>query len=335
MLFIRTPGINLVLDFCACFSRLVVGDNKDSRRCSVTLQIERTEFLGWREAYRLRLGEAEMVVVTEIGPRILSLSVGDGPNLLFVDQETVGRGQGDAAWHIYGGHRVWVAPETADTYAPDNVRCAVETSDDGLTVIAPVTPQTKLQKRLTVTAQEGCFVVEQGVRNKGDVLCTGAVWALTCVAPRGAIAFPWGRGGTWDLKKAVYWNRWMDHRSDVTSQQWQPGPDLFRIVPTGEEGKVGTNSPEGWVALCREDATFVKSHCWAPGARYPDEDCSIQVYTCGQFIEMETLSPLTVFYPGVETVHREIWAVTAEVADPADGTTLRRLLGGDLAKAAG
>ena len=38
------------------------------------LQIERTEFLGWREAYRVRLGETVMVVVTEIGPRILSLS---------------------------------------------------------------------------------------------------------------------------------------------------------------------------------------------------------------------------------------------------------------------
>ena len=65
------------------------------------LHIERTEFHGWQEAYRLRLGQAEMVVVTEIGPRILSFSVDDGPNLLFVDQEAVGRGQGDADWHVY------------------------------------------------------------------------------------------------------------------------------------------------------------------------------------------------------------------------------------------
>ncbi len=296
----------------------------------MSLQIERTEFLGWREAYRLRLGEVEMVVVTEIGPRILALSVGDGPNLLFVDQETAGQGQGDAAWHIYGGHRVWVAPETAHTYAPDNARCAVEVSDDGLTVTvtAPVTPQTKLQKRLTITAQESHFVVEQGVRNTDDALYTGAVWALTCVEPNGVIAFPWGRGGAWDVKRILYWNRWIDHRSDVTSRQWQPGPDLFMVVPTGEEGKVGTNPPEGWVALCREDATFVKSHCWVPGARYPDEDCSIGVYTCEQFVEMETVSPLAVIYPGAEIVHREIWTMTAEATDPADGAALRRLLPG-------
>jgi hypothetical protein len=294
----------------------------------VRLTIERTEFRGWREAYRLRLGEAEMVVVTELGPRILSLSVGGGPNLLFVDQETAGRGQGHAAWHIYGGHRLWVAPETEDTYAPDNAPCEVQVSDDGLTVVAPVTPQTRLQKRLTLTARDSHFVVEHGVRNTGDTLYPGALWALTCVEPNGVILFPWGPGGTWDLKKIVYWNRWMDHRSDVTSQQWHTGPDLFRVVPTGEEGKVGTNSPEGWVALCREDATFVKSHRWVPGARYPDEDCSLQVYTCQQFVEMETLSPLTVFYPGAEIVHREVWTLTAQAIDPADGAALRHLLPG-------
>ena len=290
------------------------------------LHIERTEFRGWREAYRLRLGQAEMVVVTEVGPRVLSLSAGGGANLLFVDEETVGQGQGDAAWHVYGGHRVWVAPETQDTYAPDNARCEVEVADGRLTVIAPVAPQTGLQKRLTVTAQGERFVVEQGVRNTSGTLYTGAVWALTCVEPKGAVVFPWGPGGSWDLKKIVYWGGWMEHRSDVNSPQWQPGPDLFKVVPTGEEGKVGTNSPEGWVALCRADATFVKARRWLPDARYPDEDCSLQVYTCPRFIELETLGPLSVFYPGAEVAHREVWTVTAEAIDPADGAALRRLL---------
>jgi hypothetical protein len=289
------------------------------------LQIERTKFRGWREAYRLRLGEVEMVVVTEVGPRVLSLSVGDGPNLLFVDEETAGRGQGDTGWYVYGGHRLWVAPETEDTYAPDNLPCQVEASEGRLTVTAPVSPRTKLQKRLTFAASEGRFVIEHGVLNTGDTLYPGAMWALTCVVPSGVVVFPWGRGGALDLKKIVYWNKWIDHRSDVASPQWQPGPDLFAVVPTGEEGKVGTHSPEGWVALCREDATFVKSYDWVSGASYPDEDSSLQVYTCEQFVEMETLSPLAVFYPGAEVVHREIWSVTAEVVDPQDGAALRRL----------
>ena len=63
---------------------------------------------------------------------------------------------------------------------------------------------TKLQKRLAITAQGDRFVIEHGVRNVGEVLYRGAVWAVTCVEPSGVVSFPWGRGGSWDLKKAVY-----------------------------------------------------------------------------------------------------------------------------------
>jgi hypothetical protein len=292
----------------------------------VGLQIERTTFMKWREAYRIRLGEAEMVVVTAIGPRILSLRIGDGPNLLYLDEtHRVGRGGGADAWLIYGGHRIWVAPESEFSYAPDNAPCEVQVGDGQLTVLAPVSPVTGLQKRLTVSSRDGRFVVTQGLRNLGETLCTGAVWALTCVVPSGVVAFPWGRGGSWDLKKAVYWNRWMTSGTDVTSRQWQPGPDLFRVVPSGEVGKVGSNPPEGWVALCRDDVTFIKSHCWIAGAHYPDEDCSLQVYTCPHFIELETLSPLVTFYPGAEATHSEMWTLSAQAIDPADGEALRAL----------
>ena len=291
------------------------------------LQIEKTTFLKWREAYRLRLGQTEMIVVTEIGPRILSLSIGDGPNLLWVDEGLrVGRGSGEDAWHIYGGHRIWVAPESEDVYAPDNVPCQVQVVNGHFTALAPVSPRTGLQKRLTISASDGRFVVVQGVRNLGETLYTGAVWALTCVLPKGVVSFPWGRGGAWDLKKIVYWRRWISSATDPTSRQWQPGPDLFRVVPTGEVGKVGTNPPEGWVALCRDDATFIKQHRWVEGARYPDEDCSLQVYTCPQFVELETLSPLVTFYPGIEVTHQEVWTLSAQAIDPADGAALRALL---------
>ena len=290
------------------------------------LDIERTEFMGWKDAYRLRLGDAEMVVVTEIGPRVLGLSVAGGPNFLYVDKATVGKGQGDDEWHIYGGARVWVAPESQDTYAPDNSPCSVDVTDGVFTALAPISERTRLQKRMTVSAQGGRFVLDMGVTNHGGVLYSGAVWAISCVVPTGAMAFPWGRGGIWDQKKICYWSRWMDHSTDVTSGQYRPGPDMFQIKPTGEEGKVGTGAPEGWIAYCREEGTFIKQHRVIPNAPYPDDNCSQQVYTCPDFMEMETLAPMTVFYPGEEIVHREVWTVSAEVVDSTDGVVLRRLL---------
>jgi hypothetical protein len=236
------------------------------------------------------------------------------------------RPKGDDAWFIYGGHRIWVSPESEASYAPDNNPCAVEVSDAGIDVLTQVDPQSRLQKRLTVGADDDRFVVSSTIRNMGDALFLGAAWAITCVVPSGVIAFPWGSGGSWDQKTITYWNQWMEHSSDVTSVQWSPGPDLFRVAPTGEEGKVGTNSPEGWVAQCRDDATFAKWRKWAP-ADYPDGGCSLEVYTCEQFVELEMLSPLQYLYPGSEVAQEEVWTVTPQTVDPADGTALRQLIG--------
>lgn len=292
----------------------------------MALHIAQTDFMGWREAYRLQMGDAEMIVVTEVGPRILSLRVTGGPNLLYVDPSTAGQGQGDVAWHIYGGHRIWVSPESEDAYAPDNAHCAVQVSADGLSAVAPPDPDTKLSKRLTVRADGDRFIVESAVRNTSDFVAAGAVWALTCVVPQGVIAFPWGTGGRWAVKRIQWWTAWAGHSSNVRSQQYQAGPDLFVLRPTGEEGKVGTHSPEGWLALCRADATFIKSFTPDPFATYPDGGCSVEVYTCASFVEMETLSPQGIIAPGQELVHREVWTVRGQAVDPEDGIALRALL---------
>jgi hypothetical protein len=140
------------------------------------------------------------------------------------------------------------------------------------------------------------------------------------------IAFPWGTGGDWDVKHLNWWAKWTGHSSQIGSDQYQPSEDLFLIRPTGEEGKVGTHSPEGWVALCRDDATFIKSFTPHPYGTYPDGGCSVEVYTSEAFIEMETLSPTTVIHPGAVITQRETWTVTEESVDPADGAALRRLL---------
>jgi len=291
------------------------------------IKIAKTAFMGWKNAYRLTLGEAEMVVVAEVGPRILSLSAGGGHNLLYVDAATAGKGQGDADWHIYGGHRIWSSPEGEAAYAPDNAPCEAKVAGGKLTLETPVNAQTKLRKRLTISAEGERFVVESALINASPFVFGGTIWALTCVVPQGTIALPWGSGGTWDVKRIQWWQGWAGHSSDVRSKQYLPGPDLFQIRPTGEEGKIGTHTPEGWLALCRKDATFIKSFAPDMHAAYPDGGCSVEVYTCASFIEMETLGPVMVLAPGQVVAQREVWTVTSQAVDPEDGAALRALKG--------
>lgn len=291
-----------------------------------SMQIEQVAFRGWENAYRLTLGQAEMIALAEVGPRIISLTVNGGPNLLYVDPETVGGGQGDGAWHIYGGHRIWLSPETEDAYAPDNAPCQATMEDGALTLTTPVDPDTKLVKTLAIWAEGERFVVESRILNTSDFINHGAVWCLTCVAPQGAIAFPWGSSGSWAVKRIQWWANWADHSSQIGSEQYQPTQDLFVVRPTGEEGKLGTYAQEGWVALCRDDATLIKSFTPEAHATYPDDGCSLEVYTCADFIEMETLTPLQTLLPGAEIAQREVWTISAQAVDPTDGEALRKLL---------
>jgi hypothetical protein len=39
-------------------------------------------------------------------------------------------------------------------------------------------------------------------------------------------------------------------------------------------------------------------------------DASVQCYSCGDFIEVETLGPLATLAPGESTTHRETWTLT-------------------------
>jgi hypothetical protein len=109
------------------------------------MKIERVEYRGWLEAYRCAVGPAELVVVTSIGPRILSLRLNGGKNLLYEDETGFGVG----GWRLYGGHRFVTAPESARSYTPDNTPCDAQVSNGRLLITQPL-DMDGLQKTLTI-----------------------------------------------------------------------------------------------------------------------------------------------------------------------------------------
>ncbi len=287
------------------------------------MEIEQVEFSGSPNCYACRIGDKSLVITADFGPRIISLAAGGGPNVLFVDE---GRGMGSGGWLLYGGHRLWIAPETRSTYAPDNGQCRVE-SDGGRLTVTTLDEALMLEKSITVSERGGDFLVAHTAVNRSDTLVVGAIWALTCVVPRCTVFFPWGTGGDWDLKKIVYWKRWMNHTTDVGGSQYIPTDDLFLVRPDGSEGKVGTSGTEGFIGVAGADYTFVKRFDRIASAPYYDEDCAVQCYTCADFVELETLSPTYTLFPNRPVIHEEEWIVRATAVDPADGQAVRRLIG--------
>lgn len=277
------------------------------------MAITKQSYRKWNDAYQIISGDARLNIVTEVGPRALSLTLGRGPNLLFDDVDEV---IADDDWKIIGGHRFWVAPETAATYAGDIVtNCEATIDGDTLRITAPPDEATGFQKSLAVSPAPGGFRLVHTLSNVGGVLTPpGSIWALTCMRPVGKCAIPWIHGTKdWRLASIQYWDKWMDHGSDIESKQWVETSDLFEIHPTGEEGKVGSATTGGWVGQWSDDATFIKQFTPQRGGQYPDGGCTIELYTCEYFIELETLSPLATLAPGESISHEERWFVSKPI----------------------
>ena len=92
--------------------------------------MEKIEFLDLPNCFRLTNGEVEIIVTTDIGPRILFYGFSGGENILGLYPEAkVETALG--VWKPYGGHRLWIAPENMpNSYAPDNFPVEYESEND-------------------------------------------------------------------------------------------------------------------------------------------------------------------------------------------------------------
>src|SRR5262249_15096822 len=90
--------------------------------------IEKISWRGWNNVYRIWNGTVQLLVLADVGPRIIWYGFDEGENILHeVISEAGFRGGNE--FRLYGGHRLWVSPEVERTYFPDNRPVAVEHHD--------------------------------------------------------------------------------------------------------------------------------------------------------------------------------------------------------------
>jgi hypothetical protein len=279
------------------------------------MRIERTRFRDWPEAYRCTVGEVELTVVVSVGPRILSLRFRDGENLFHADGVDLRVGD----WRLYGGHRFTTAPESPASYMPDNAPCRAIEEHGGLLIVSPAAPDGLERAMRIAGASDGRgFELTHALRNTTCQGWTGALWAITGLAAAGRVVVPWGCGNNrWRTQMVRYLVQAGTPYANATSRQWQPAADHFAIEPAAERGKIGLYSDRGWLALLRPDGTFVK-HCpvVAPENACTDGGCNAEVYVGADYVELETLSPLTTLGPGEVLEHVERWYVLRETFTP-------------------
>ena len=72
--------------------------------------IQKTDYAGWANCYRVSNGDVELVLTSDIGPRVMRFGFVGGQNLFKEFAESLGS-SGESKWVARGGHRLWAAPE--------------------------------------------------------------------------------------------------------------------------------------------------------------------------------------------------------------------------------
>jgi hypothetical protein len=282
------------------------------------MQIEKITYGGWPNCYRVSNGEVELIVTSDVGPRILRYGFAGSQNLLKEYEETLGK-SGEAEWQLRGGHRLWIAPEAAPlTYAPDNGPVHIEVRGDVLVATQPVEPSTGIEKKIIVKLARDSSRVEviHQLRNTLAFPIELAPWALTMMEQGGVgiTGFP-PRGKHPDVlpptHPLVMWAF-----SDLTDPRWTFTKKymLLRQDPhNAEPTKLGLFNERTWGAYLLGTDLFIKRTDNDPAKVYPDRGCSFETFTRDDMLEIETLGHMQRVEPGRYAEHVERWSLHRNV----------------------
>jgi hypothetical protein len=270
-------------------------------------------------------GLFEMYVTVDVGPRIIKVNLTGKENLMFNDVDrnasedvssVFGAGK---RWYIYGGHRLWVSPEDMPhTYYPDNDPVDVKTDGNKIIFTPPPQKVNDLQHSIEIEMCEDspCAKVTHKIRNLSEKDVTGAIWALSVMAPGGTVICPQP-----DEDTGLLGNRCMalwayTRLTDSRVNFFDKYITVKQNKNINEKFKFGINNTKKWIAYQNHGQifrkTFEPNH---PDGIYPDGGMSTEVFTNHLFAEAETLSELKTLKKDECLTHSENWQIIDASAD--------------------
>lgn len=284
-----------------------------------------TKFLGL-DCVSLENEAIELLVTQSVGPRVISLRLKGGENVLAELPDVTEALPDGKIYHLYGGHRLWHAPEHMPrSYQPDDDPVEVSASADCLVVTQPAEASTGIQKSMCISVieQEARVTVEHTLTNRGIWPVELAPWAITQLKIGGVAILPQPaqESGLLPSRSLALWPY-----SDMNSPQVKWGRDyIFIHAQMIKPFKLGFPNPRGWLAYWQAGVLFVKKADFYPHAAYGDFGSSSECFCNQQCLELETLAPLTRLEPEASVTHTETWELHALNEFQADETSAQAL----------
>ncbi len=293
--------------------------------------ISTVEYGGWKNCVRLANDEIELIITTEVGPRIIRTGFINGPNVMKNFTEQMG-GTGESEWMIRGGHRLWSSPEGKPrSYALDNSPVEVEELGAyGVRLTSPAEVENGIQKEVEITLAAGAnqVTVVHRITNLGAWDIELAPWALT-VMDTGGIAIvplPEKRSHADSLLPDFPLVLWP--YTDMSDARLRWGKRYITLKQDVTKGptKFGMSNELGWVAYLIHGTLMVKYFDFNPGADYPDGGCNFETFSNEDMLEIESLGALTILETAETAEHVESWRLFKDVADVSTDEEIDRVV---------
>jgi hypothetical protein len=299
--------------------------------------VERIHYRGWKNAYRISNATVELVVLADVGPRVVNYRFIGGENIFHEVAEQAGL-TGGSDFRLYGGHRLWISPEVERTYFPDNSPVTVSQNQGLIRFTAPVesaSPGGNLQKELEIELDENStrVTIHHCVTNLDSLSEELAPWAPTMMKPGGRAILPLPPRAAMDkdhfqsVGPMTLWSF-----TDFADSRWTLGTEYIQLQqqtnPTGRfpEQMTGLYNPAGWGAYFLNGTVFLKSAPVIAGAVYPDFGCNFEIFTNPDFLELETLGPQIELGPEESVRHTETWTLFQNVPEGNDDSWIREAI---------
>jgi hypothetical protein len=284
---------------------------------------EKIKYGGWPNCIRLCNGEAELIATTDIGPRILRFGFIDKQNFFYISHEDIGK-SGGSEWRIYGGHRLWLAPEEIyRSYYPDNDPVSYTCNDYTLKLTQAKETTTGVVKEMTITLSpvKNQVTVLHRLINQSPYGIELAPWSISALGRYGRAIIPqepFGEGNDYLLpaRSLALW-----HYTKMNDSRWIWGEKYIQAKQNSSntsEQKIGILNKQGWTAYSLNGELLIKKFDFNPDAVYPDYGSNNEIYINGNFLEIETLGPLTKIPPAGAVGHLEHWLLTKATADESE-----------------
>ncbi|MGJ3240870.1 MAG: hypothetical protein ACFE0Q_19335 [Anaerolineae bacterium] len=293
------------------------------------MNVEKTAFGGWENCYHLYNDHMDVIVTTDVGPRVIYFGLRNGTNMFHTVPEHLGKTGGDE-WRAYGGHRLWHAPEVRPrTYQPDNVPVDHFDLDNIHYFVPPIEEATGIQKQISMSFKnDDTLVVDHTFTNTGMWPIELAPWALTVMRPGGVGILPLPPHVGHDVQLLPTHAVTLWGYSSLNDPRLQFGDKyimMYQRPNVSAPLKIGLQVTQdylwsvGWLAYVNQGTMFVKSfHPPLSAMRYPDMGSQVELFTDDTMMELETLGGLRQLPPDETVTHREYWSLHANVADPQD-----------------